>query len=430
MPLSKISTIARRVLAGLTVSLITAFGKQALADGATQPTGAAECDMQAFMDLDGLFRPMGSGIDYEMMIGKDGFDLLKRIRRYPAVCLNEVFQASPEYREKLGNFEAYVNGPLDDTNDIPEYKCGNWVSERLVGLEKHHQVGENCFAYALAALASHDLDEDLSPFEFISRYANDPDVDDFIHRDDVNRDRMGLGGTLASALEAMKKTEKGACLNSNFEIKDSSVLEVLIEKLMEESNPIRAEDLIREQRSMFKYLKDSDIKKIASQPRKLDRLQKLFETSCRDRALYPFSTFHTMHRIDKDADGSPAHIIDLIDSTIDQKKPIAIDYQARAFGGTFLQTGIKTKSRSLPSSRADHVSTVIGRRFKNNRCEYLVRDSVAVSCDQVAQSYDCDKKTGNIWVPRTTLYNSVLSIERLESAPGLSPSASGSTRVK
>jgi hypothetical protein len=72
------------------------------------------------------------------------------LRRSSPECLDEVFKSQPEYRDKLKKFEDYVAGPLDNTNDIPKEKCGDWVSDRLVNLEKHYQVGDNCYAYALA----------------------------------------------------------------------------------------------------------------------------------------------------------------------------------------------------------------------------------------------------------------------------------------
>lgn len=56
------------------------------------------------------------------------------------------------------------------------------------------------------------------------------------------------------------------------------------------------------------------------------------------------------------------------------------------------------------SNRRTHSSTIIGRRMRAGKCEYLVRNSWGRSCGYYDRSYVCEQ--GNVWVPKENLSRS------------------------
>lgn len=56
------------------------------------------------------------------------------------------------------------------------------------------------------------------------------------------------------------------------------------------------------------------------------------------------------------------------------------------------------------SNRRTHTSTIVGRRMRAGKCEYLVRNSWGRSCGYYDRSYLCEQ--GNIWVPKENLSRS------------------------
>jgi hypothetical protein len=377
--------------------------------------GAGTCTEQEFMSVEKFFENMGEeSFEFTMQIGGDGHSQLETIRKFSAakpVCWNAVLKHEG-YAEKLETFRKYVASPAPSDHDIPEAKCKPWISERLANQKKHYQIGENCYAHALADQFSHQFDEDISAWELWARYANDGNMRDEFHRRNVENDELSLGGTISEALQSTRLSETGLCLASNFDETRAHEVGMVVREIMKEKNASKIEALLIDKRSLFKKLTGSDIKAIVAEPRKLARMHKLFERSCKERSYGQASPLHSIRKFFYD-ESAHGRLMDLVDSTLNHQQPAAITYQAKGFGGSFLKTGVKTKHR--PGSKQDHGSSIVGRRYLNGRCEYLVKDSATVDCNQASKSYECDEKTGNVWVPRTVLANSVLGVERLES---------------
>jgi hypothetical protein len=74
-----------------------------------------------------------------------------------------------------------------------------------------------------------------------------------------------------------------------------------------------------------------------------------------------------------------------IDQQLDAGNPVAINY------------GSNVLKKLDTSSKFGHASTVVGRRMRAGKCEYLVRNSWGRSCRSYDKRLPCEE--GNIWVP-------------------------------
>jgi hypothetical protein len=85
--------------------------------------------------------------------------------------------------------------------------------------------------------------------------------------------------------------------------------------------------------------------------------------------------------------------------------PIGIDFCERV-----LITGKAGTQKEL--SNGDkcirHATTIIGRRQNQGRCEILLKNTSF--CNELSSKYDCDPKTGKVWVNEDDLINSTFGI--------------------
>lgn len=83
------------------------------------------------------------------------------------------------------------------------------------------------------------------------------------------------------------------------------------------------------------------------------------------------------------------------------------DADAQLSRGNLVAFGYNSKvlknAREL-SGGIRHSSSLMGRRMRQGKCEYLVRNSWGRSCGYYDRSYPCEQ--GNIWVPRENLLRS------------------------
>jgi hypothetical protein len=82
-----------------------------------------------------------------------------------------------------------------------------------------------------------------------------------------------------------------------------------------------------------------------------------------------------------------------LDDQLSRGNLVAFSYNARVL-----------KNAQETSTGQTHSSTIVGRRMRAGKCEYLVRNSWGRSCGYYDRSYPCEK--GNIWVPKENLSRS------------------------
>lgn len=76
--------------------------------------------------------------------------------------------------------------------------------------------------------------------------------------------------------------------------------------------------------------------------------------------------------------------------------------------------GISYNVKRVTRQSGGHASVVIGRRWKNNQCEYQIRNSWGDSCRSYKEGIECDEKSGSFWVSDDTLYKMSKSITYIE----------------
>lgn len=74
-----------------------------------------------------------------------------------------------------------------------------------------------------------------------------------------------------------------------------------------------------------------------------------------------------------------------INTVLNNGRPISISYNTRPF--------------FEKSQGGDHASSVVGRRWKNGRCEYKVRNSFGRGCASYKAEFECNENEGAFWIP-------------------------------
>lgn len=72
--------------------------------------------------------------------------------------------------------------------------------------------------------------------------------------------------------------------------------------------------------------------------------------------------------------------------------------------------GLEFRMSDVSINSGGHASVIIARRWKNERCEYKIRNSWGHSCGDYKKGIDCDVKEGAFWVDEKTLYDMSYSI--------------------
>lgn len=93
-------------------------------------------------------------------------------------------------------------------------------------------------------------------------------------------------------------------------------------------------------------------------------------------------------------------LLPLIDSLVTLKQPVAIIYDLKPF-------------MQVEDSEFKHVSIVVGREFRDGKCQYLVRNSFGPACGGYRPPYNdnrhCDR--GHFWITEEDIKNHVVQAE-------------------
>jgi hypothetical protein len=76
--------------------------------------------------------------------------------------------------------------------------------------------------------------------------------------------------------------------------------------------------------------------------------------------------------------------------------------------------GISYNVNRVTKQSGGHASVIMARRWKNNQCEYKIRNSWGDSCRSYKKGIDCDESEGSFWVSDDTLYKMTKSITYIE----------------
>lgn len=76
--------------------------------------------------------------------------------------------------------------------------------------------------------------------------------------------------------------------------------------------------------------------------------------------------------------------------------------------------GISYNVKRVTRQSGGHASVIIARRWKNDQCEYKIRNTWGNSCRFYKEGVECDAKDGSFWVSDDTLYKMAKSITYIE----------------
>lgn len=89
---------------------------------------------------------------------------------------------------------------------------------------------------------------------------------------------------------------------------------------------------------------------------------------------------------------TPTQLLEKINQQLNQGSPIQLTYQP--------------KYVTTSTGDSYHASMIIGRRWKNGRCEYNIRNSWGKLCAVYKPGIDCNKEEGSFWMSEGTLISS------------------------
>lgn len=151
----------------------------------------------------------------------------------------------------------------------------------------------------------------------------------------------------------------------------------------------------------FPHLKYEAAKRILTQIRPQDRLYYLTNENCKDHKKYFKNKFMPKLFL-SEAMTSRQFQISKIDEVINNGKVAGIVYDLRQF----IKKGSDVELK--------HSSVVIGRRYneRNDKCEYLIKNSYGNKCAMYKDNVDCSQKevAGSVWVNQEQLENAIYYI--------------------
>ncbi len=100
-------------------------------------------------------------------------------------------------------------------------------------------------------------------------------------------------------------------------------------------------------------------------------------------------------------------LIPSLDAWLNQGEIVAIGYSSAEFySDARLLAMLEETDDSL------HASTIVGRRWVDGKCEYLIRDSFGTDCSIYRTPEKCE--AGHVWVPEDFIHRNVYEVEILE----------------
>lgn len=100
----------------------------------------------------------------------------------------------------------------------------------------------------------------------------------------------------------------------------------------------------------------------------------------------------------KDATTPTPNYFKLLNDAISRGKLVQFDYEAS----------------DVSFATGTHSSVIIGRRWKNNRCEYNVRNSWGKGCSVYLDGIECNKTEGSYWISDAKLYSTSTSFNYIK----------------
>ena len=358
--------------------------------------------LRAYLDTKRAIREMRTNVKWGRDIN-DEFEIFQKF--------SEELKQCPQYKSdknlkvsdnEIAGWRKHIHA-YDRSADISETQCKE-IKLNTVNMPKKRNQGPLnwCFAFSAADLLSYHEQTPLSPYDIALQNHNNDEIRQMAI-DAKIKDLTQAGGWPAHAIVNALLSDKGVCLEEEvFASYEEHELSTLIKDLADPKKDfitILCEQTLGSQQPLVSLPpKIIDILNKLSGDKKVAALMDL--TCKRHKFQNQYSTYSLTN------DNIPSEkLMGNVDALLRKGLPVSIGYPAE-----LLDSGL-----NFVGKKADHASTVIGRKFnkKTGECEYLIRNSWGSKdvCQRTA-TIRCEE--GNFWVPRTALKNNLFEIMWIE----------------
>jgi len=259
-----------------------------------------------------------------------------------------------------------------------------------------------CYAFSAADLLSVHLGRPVSALHMSAIFNNaiaQVDSKDKAYRINVSfNDIYEAGRTHMALNSAMKEaficSEKAMPFDMQHE-KDIYKLIKTIESLKEKMKQPQLKDQVDCENCkdilkitsdpIFKNANFSEIQTLLASNELNISLKNFIDKSCKERIKV--AKFKLV-MIPKPTEKTKVEYFKKVNDALDFGKPISISY--------YLNFVTKEKG--------SHSNSIIGRRWKNNKCEYNIKNSWGKSCASYLKGIDCNLREGSFWVNEDKMY--------------------------
>ncbi len=323
----------------------------------------------------------------------------------------------PEYEKRseikvkdneIAGFRKFMHAP-DRSANLTEDRCEEAkVSTEHMPKNSNQKQLSWCFAWPTADLISFHEKTPVSAYDIAFQYHNDDETREANNKDKGNTGKKTteIGGVIINAMN-IALGNKGICLESETDYLNGNWdANSDLFKLMSDSSDSFSQYMCIAGLATIQPFNQLD-KNI------IDVLDKL--SSDKKMAAFLDLTCNKRHQVKNEYRnlsqwiGRPGvtkdKMINKLDGLLSKGEPVSVTYDHK----------ILTHGENYVGKKADHASTVIGRKFNKSsgQCEYLIKNSWGDDVDcQLTSSVKCVK--GNYWVNRTSLMQNLNEINWLE----------------
>ena len=281
----------------------------------------------------------------------------------------------------------------------------------LNNARNQHDIGW-CYAFVAADLISHRIGQQVSALDVVDAYYY-PGTIRKVFNPPKQYYTEQEAGSIYSAIK--KATRRGFCLefdlptdNLNLLAEEQNYLHALrsielAHQTYQQSgilltNSCDHGEFSQQCQQIFPYLDLGDITDVIRHEKsKPQIIHSLIEKNCQQKRIKP--PLPPLHFMKKPF----PQLISQIDQLLDNEQIIAISYNLALLSDHTAQTSPDQQS---------HASTIVGRRFINGQCQYLIRNSYGNSCNDIDPIYTC--QNGHIWIPEAYLLKNLQQITYFE----------------
>lgn len=313
---------------------------------------------------------------------------------------------------EIASFRKFIFAP-DNSFDLDSESCSTLTVDTSTMPNNQAQGSFGwCHSFVAADLVSFYEGIKLSAYDFGATYTQDPEKRKKIIKD-INSDRKEdkkktlqeseinfteAYGNVIDSIDSAISSSKGICLEEEFspDQADWDNFSSKLKKFSSDSYSCYGGDRV------FDSL-GSKILEIIEKLSPEKRISVLIDLNCKQRVHLSKKLFARFYGT---SNNTKKQLIEFTEVKLLKGEPLGL-----YFDGNLLNSG-----QNYISKKANHFSTVIGRRYNKQRdqCEFQIRNSWGNYCPQDG-TIICEN--GNFWVSRTTLMKNISGLIEVKKEP-------------